>query len=331
MSTRNNASFSDIAAAVRAASRIGVVCHVRPDGDAIGSLLGLARSLELAGKSVLRFSEDGVPGNLAFLPGTELVLKPGSDPIMDLDLAIALDTAVQDRIGEGCTFVLSGASKWINIDHHSSNPGYGDLSYVDEHSPATGQVIYEWLADQGFPIDDVVRQNLFAAISTDTGSFQYSSTNPTTHRIVAEMMEAGLDTSRLAQLLYDTYPKRRLDLMRAMLNEMRFRSNERIVSWLLTRETRALTGMQPGDTEGLIDILRMVDTVVAAVVFDEQKDGSIRVSARSKSSSLNVAQVCAAFGGGGHRLAAGARLEGPSIEAVEKFLQALENEVERTA
>src|SRR5690606_33026229 len=140
----------------------------------------------------------------------------------------------------------------------------------------------------GFPITDAVMQHLYTAISTDTGSFQYSSTNPRTHEIAAEMLRAGLDTSRLSQLIYHTYPARRLLLLRAMLNEMDLRAEGRIASWQFTQALMDEVQVQPGDTEGLIDTLRMIDTVVSAVIFEEMADGKVRVSARSKDQRLDV-------------------------------------------
>lgn len=321
-------STAEIVQALRSAQRIAIVSHVRPDGDAVGSLLGLALSLRAMGKDVTAMLEDGVPHHLAFLPGTKTVIQPGSEPL-EIDLAIALDTATHERIGERCKALLDPAPLLVNIDHHPTNPGYGTLNFIDSDSPATGQIIYNLLSEHGLPIDDAVRQNLFIAISTDTGSFQFSCTNARSHRIVAEMIEAGLDTARLAQLVYQSYPLRRLELMRAMLNEMQFRAEGRIVSWQLTMEFMTAISMLPGDTEGLIDTLRMIDSVVSCVIFEETPEGKVRVSARSKDARLDVSTICGQFGGGGHRMASGARMRGPIGEAAEKFLQALENEVRR--
>jgi phosphoesterase RecJ-like protein len=319
---------SEIIAAMRSARRIAVVAHVRPDGDAVGSVLGLALSLRAMGKEVIALLEDGVPENLAFLPGTDTILQPGAEPL-NVDLAIALDTASHERIGERCKALLDPAPMLVNIDHHPTNPGYGTLNLIDAASPATGQIIYNLLSEHGLPIDDAVRQNLFIAISTDTGSFQFSSTNARTHRIVAEMIEGGLDTARLATLVYQSCPLRRLDLMRAMLNEMQFRADGRIASWQLTQKLMDEIGMLPGDTEGLIDTLRMIDSVVSCVIFEDVPGGKVRISARSKDTRLDVSAVCAQFGGGGHRMASGARMRGPIGEAAEKFLQVLEHEVRR--
>ncbi|MFM7604354.1 MAG: DHH family phosphoesterase, partial [Prosthecobacter sp.] len=166
-------------------------------------------------------------------------------------------------------------------------------------------------------------------ISTDTGSFQFSSTNARTHRIAAEMLEAKLDAARLATLCYQSFPKRRIDLQRAMLNEMTFCSGDRIASWNLTQKLMREIQMQPGDTEGLIDTMRNIDSVLACVIFEELENGKIRASSRSKDARVNVSNVCVLFGGGGHPMAAGARMKGPIEEAASRFLSALEDEVRR--
>jgi phosphoesterase RecJ-like protein len=328
--TPANTPFADIAAAIRGAQRIGIGCHVRPDGDAIGSMLGLAHSLRLGGKTVIPLSNDGVPWHLAFLPGTTDIVQPDGTPL-EFDLAIAVDTAAHDRLGANTVVALSAAPLLINIDHHGSNPRYGQLNFVDSTAPAAGQIIYDLITSQDFPLDDAARQNLYTAISTDTGSFQYPSTTDRTHEIAAEMIRAGLDTGSLCSLIYDRHPMRRVQLLRIMLNEMNFCADDRIASWNYTQATKRSLAVQPGDSEGLIDHLRAIDTVIAAVIFEEQKDGLIRVSARSKSGSVNVANICALFGGGGHRLAAGATMEGPITEAAKTYLTALQNEVQRTA
>lgn len=323
-----NSTTAEIVAAMRAAQRIAVVAHVRPDGDAVGSVLGLALSLRALGKDVIAMLEDGVPANLAFLPGSETIIQPGAEPL-DIDLAIALDTATHERVGEKTKALLDAAPVLLDIDHHSTNPGYGTFNLILPAEPATGQIIYDLLNEHGLPMDDAVRQNLFIAISTDTGSFQFSCTNTRSHRIAAEMMEAGLDTARLAQLVYQSYPVRRVELMRDMLNHMAFRAEGRIVSWQLKQELMDAIAMQPCDTEGLIDTLRMIDSVVSCVIFEDVPGGKVRISARSKDSRLDVSAVCGQFGGGGHRMASGARMSGPIEAAAEKFLQALENEVRR--
>jgi len=316
-----------LAERLRGANRIVVIAHVRPDGDAIGSVLGLTLSLRLMGKIVTPLLEDPVPENLAFLPSSDEVVSP-SVPI-DADVVVALDTATQERVGRRCLEVLDGVSEWMNIDHHGTNPGYGRWNHVNPGVPATGQLVYELLKVGGFPMTDPIRQNLYVAISTDTGSFQYPGTGARTHQIAGEMLAEGLDAGRLCRLTYEMFPIRRLHLLRAVLNEMQLSLDGRVASWQYTQRTAIEAGAQPGDTEGLIDTLRMVDSVVAAVIFEELPDGKIRVSARSKTMGVNVSDICGRFGGGGHPLAAGARMAGPINEAAARYLKELENEVRR--
>lgn len=322
--------LAEIADALRSAQTIAIAAHVRPDGDAVGSVMGLALSLRAAGKTVYALLEDGVPLNLTFLPETATLLRP---PYADfqIDVAVALDTATHERLGPQTVAALGRAPLLIDIDHHPSNPGYGHLNHVDGTQPAVGQIVYELLKVGGFPLTDAVMQHLFSAISTDTGSFQFSSTTARTHEIAGEMIRAGLDTARLAQLLYQTYPARRLHLLRSMLNEMAFRAEGRIASWQFKQALMDEVQVQPGDTEGMIDTLRMIDSVVTAVIFEEMPEGKVRVSARSKDQRLDVSAVCGQFGGGGHRMAAGARMRGPIEVAAETFLTALEHEVRRLA
>lgn len=320
--------YSEIAAVLQKAQRVAVAAHVRPDGDAVGSVMGLALSLRALGKTVYALLEDGVPANLGFLPEIATILTPPYAEF-EVDVSVALDTASHERLGEHTKAALARAPLLIDIDHHPTNPGYGHLNHIDGSQPAVGQMVYDLLQAGGFPVSDAVMQHLFTAISTDTGSFQYASTNARTHAIAAEMLKAGLDTARLAQLLYQTYPARRLLLLRAMLNEMQFCAEGQIASWQFKRALMDEVQVQSGDTEGLIDTLRMVDTVVAAVIFEELPDGKVRVSARSKDARVDVSAVCGQFGGGGHRLASGARMKGPIEEASQLFLTALEHEVRR--
>ncbi|WP_206171106.1 DHH family phosphoesterase [Phragmitibacter flavus] len=323
-----NDSFDHIGEVLRNAETIAIAGHVRPDGDAIGSIVALGHSLMLAGKKVRILSEDKVPLNLAFLPEVGLVEQP-PESIENLDVAVALDTAVKDRLGDNVNRVFAGAKVLVNMDHHGTNPRYGHLNYIEMTSPATGQIIFDFLKSQGLPMDAVVRDHLYTAISTDTGSFQFSSTTAHTHRIIAEMMEAGSQFWELCQKLYNTFPLRRLLLQKALLNEMKLSAGNRIASWAMSHELQSEIGTQPGDTEGLIDMLRGIDGVISPVIFEEMADGRVRVSVRSKDERLDVSKVCLVFGGGGHRMASGARMAGPLAVAEQRFLEALEDEIKR--
>jgi phosphoesterase RecJ-like protein len=308
-------SFEEIGAVLRSEQTFAVLSHVRPDGDALGSQLGLGLSLSKLGKTVMVRNEDGLLEKYSFLPGGEFLQTPLSEP-QDFDVAIALDTATQSRLGTATSLVRT-AKTWINIDHHPSNPRYGDLVYIDSNAPATGQILFELIQSQGLPMDTAIAENLFVAISTDTGSFQYPNTTARTFEIGAELLRLGVNVGRVSQLLYESYPRRRVELLRELLGTMRFEGSGKVASFSLSLETAAKLGAKPEDNEGLIDHIRAILGVVVAVFFEELAGGKVRVSMRSKSDAVDVGAICEKFGGGGHKLAAGARVRGTLAEVEE--------------
>jgi phosphoesterase RecJ-like protein len=314
-------TFAEIGRALRDHQRFAVLSHVRPDGDALGSQLALALSLQELGKTVRVWNEDGMLEKYSFLPHAELLTKPPAAK-EDVDLVVALDTAVQTRLGTALDAVGS-AKMTINIDHHPSNPAYGDLVYVDPASPATGQILFELIADQKLPLTKEIAENLYVAISTDTGSFQYPNTTARTFEIAAGLIRIGVDVGRVSQLLYENYPRRRIELLRELLGTMRFEGKGRVASFSLSLEMAKRLGVLPEDNEGLIDHLRAIRGVIVAVFFEELPDGKVRVSMRSKSEKADVCAICMKFGGGGHTLAAGARVRGTLAEVEQKVLEAI--------
>jgi phosphoesterase RecJ-like protein len=311
--------FDEISRVLREHNRFAILSHVRPDGDALGCQIALALSLQQFGKEVRVWNEDGMLEKYSFLPRAELLTKPPAAP-EDVDVAIALDTAIQNRLGTAFGAVRS-AKIWINIDHHSSNPGYGHLVYVDPTAPATGQIIFDLIQSQGFPFNREIAENLFAAISTDTGSFQYPKTSARTFEIAAQLVCTGINVGRLNQQLYENYPRRRIELLRELLRTMRFECDGRVASFGLSLKTAAALQALPEDNEGLIDHLRAIRGVIVAVFFEELSDGKVRVSMRSKTEGIDACVICQKFGGGGHTLAAGARVRGTLAEVEKKVLE----------
>jgi bifunctional oligoribonuclease and PAP phosphatase NrnA len=324
----SNTAFEEIGKVLRDHQRFAILSHVRPDGDALGSQLALALSLQQLGKDVRVWNEDGMLEKYSFLPRAELLTKPPSTA-EDVDVAIALDTAIQNRLGTALAAV--GKTKiWINIDHHLSNPGYGDLVIVDPSAPATGEIIFNLIKSQGLPLNHDIAENLFAAISTDTGSFQYPKTSSRTFEIAAELVRVGgLDVGKISQQVYESYPRRRLELLRELLGTMRFEFGGRAASFSLTLKSAADLTVLPEDNEGLIDHLRAIRGVIVAVFFEELADGKVRVSMRSKDEAVDVCAICQKFGGGGHTLAAGARVRGSLAEVEEKVLEEIRGVLER--
>ena len=318
-------TLAEIGAILHAQQRFAVLSHVRPDGDALGSQLALALSLQQLGKEVTVWNEDGLLEKYSFLPGGQLLAQPPPEP-QDFDVAVALDTATQNRLGTAGEAVRH-AKTWINIDHHPSNPGYGDLVHIDPTSPATGQILFELIRNQQLPMDPAIAENLFVAISTDTGSFQYPNTTARTFEIGAKLLRGGVDVGRVSQLLYENYPRRRTELLRELLGTMRFEANGQIASFSLSLKVAGELGVRPEDNEGLIDHLRAIRGVIVAVFFEELADGKVRVSMRSKREDVDVSAICQKFGGGGHKLAAGTRVRGTLAEVEQRLLQTICQEV----
>jgi len=314
-----DARFAEIGRALREHNKFAVLSHVRPDGDALGSTLALALSLKELGKEVRAWNEEGMLEKYNFLAQAELLTEPPNTP-EDFDVAIALDTAVQNRLGITTTAVRS-AKLWINIDHHPSNPRYGDLVYIDPTAPATGQILFELLTNQKFPITPAIAENLYAAISTDTGSFQYPNTTVRTFEIAAELVRCGVEVGRISQLLYENFPRRRIELLRDLLATMRFGCDGKLAYFSLSQASALALGVIPEDNEGLIDHLRAIQGVVVAIFFEELTDGKVRVSMRSKNEAVDVCAICTQFGGGGHVLAAGARVRGTLPEVEKKIVE----------
>ena len=321
---KTNSTLEEIAEVLRTRERFVVMSHVRPDGDALGCTLAMAHCLRQLGKDVTAWNEDGVLEKFHYLPGHELVTVPPTEP-QEFDVAIVLDTSVLDRAGK-CLPAVKRADVWINIDHHVTNPRFGDLVHIDSTAPATGQILYELFRQGELPLTYAMADNLFVAISTDTGSFQYPSTTARTYEIGAELIKAGVNVGELSQKMYESYPRRRLELLRALLNTLRFTSGDRTASIALTMATAAQLGALPEDNEGLIDHIRAIDCVTVAAFFEELPEGKVRVSLRSKSPKVDVSKVCGLFAGGGHTLAAGARVKGTLTEVQEKVLTAIDHE-----
>ncbi len=319
--------FSLIADRLRGARRVLVYSHVRPDGDAIGSILALGLTLQAQGITAVElWCEDAVPGALRFLEGADKIRRPPKEP-QAFDVVVAVDTATRDRGGESLLRAIAPGACLINIDHHATNDAYGDLNYIDPSSPATAQILFDFLMETAMPISPAVATALFVGIATDTGFFQYAGTTAHTHEIVAHLIRAGVDGPSVASALNDHSPRRRFELMRVFLDHATFEYEGQVASSYLLLSDFEKTGANSEDVEGLINLIRGVESVKVAVLFEEIPDGKVRVSMRSKSPSVDVSAVCTRFGGGGHPAAAGARVAGKMDETRDLVMKAVNDEI----
>ena len=302
-----------------------ILGHVRPDGDSIGSQLALAHTLKALGKTVTLWGEDAAPGTLSFLPGAEQIHLPPLAP-RDFGAVIALDCTEAKRLGTPYEMV-GNRELLINVDHHPGNLCYGDLNYISAASAATGEILTELILLADLPLLPEAAEALFVAISTDTGSFQYPNTSVRTFEIAARLAEAGIDLGEINRQLYSSYPRRRIELLKELLGTYQLLCEGKLACFSLPFNMREAIDATPGDKEGLIDVIRGIDTVIVAVFFEEVQAKEIRISMRSKDPEVDVRKVCEDFGGGGHQLAAGARVVGELKEVETKILQALEKAI----
>jgi phosphoesterase RecJ-like protein len=306
--------------AIRQSETICIVGHVRPDGDCIGSQLGLSLALLNAGKKVTCWNQDTVPAKLAFLDGKKLIAKPEKGH--RFDCVIATDCASLERLGSTAECITE-RKIFVNIDHHTSNTRYGDLNWIAAREPSTGELIFRLLKVANWPITPAISDCLFTAVSTDTGSFQYPSTRPATYHVAGELVKRGANLAKICDEVYQSYPLARVRLLRHVYNKFRLTHNNQIAYFWLKKADYTRTGSDPSDSEGLIDHIRAIEPVVVACMFEEVEPGLTRISLRSKSPKVDVNEVAQSFGGGGHPAAAGARVEGTRLSTQRKVVSAL--------
>jgi len=295
------------------ADRLLVASHIRPDGDAIGSLLGLGLSLQAAGKDVQMVSADGLPSIFRHLAGSELV---SSRPEGHFDLIIVVDCSDLDRVGSA----LNGSSSPdLNIDHHPTNLNFARLNLVETEAVATAEMLAEYLPYFGLPITPRVANALLFGIITDTLGFRTHNMTPRALRSTANLMEAGGD---LPNLYHHALLKRSFEAARYWGAGLSALQREGRLAWTsLTLADRRAVGYPGRDDADLNNVLSTVEDIDIVVVFVEQGKGHIKISWRSLP-GFDVSQVALRFGGGGHAAAAGAEIEGSLEEAQAKVLPA---------
>ena len=304
----DDSTWDKAVAALAGAAQVSLACHLSPDGDALGSMLALAVALHGRGIRVFpSFSEPlVVPAGLRALPGVELLVPSSAVPAAP-ELLVTFDTGSRDRLGDLADRVGTAAEVLV-IDHHVTNTAYGTLHLVDPTAAATAVLVEELLRRLGVPLDAGIATCLYAGLVTDTGSFRYAATTPATHLLAARLLATGFRHDVLARELLDTHPFGWLGLLGAALNRARLEASELDGLGLVWTETRATElrgfGLDPDQSESLIDTIRTAREAEVAVVCKELPEGSWAVSVRSKG-QIDVGAACQTLGGGGHRFAAG--------------------------
>lgn len=310
-----------VAAEIRAAQRLVVVGHVGPDGDALGSMLGLATAARAAGKEAYAtFGEPFVvPHQLDFLDPA--LLLPVAEVPRPLDLLVVVDCGDRDRLGSAGV-LADDATRVAVIDHHRTNGGFGDVSWVEPDAGATAQLVHRLLVHLDWPLDATVAEALYTGIVTDTGRFQYSSTSPEVHEIAAQLLKSGVQPDRIGQLLFDSSPFAYLGVAGAVLARARLEPELSLVWSSLETADLEHAGIGYEAADGLIDLIRIAEEAQVACLLREVGEGRTKGSLRSRG-LVDVGSVAVALGGGGHHNAAGFTLDATVEETIVRVRSAL--------
>ena len=294
-----------------AAQKIVLCCHVSPDGDTLGSALGLARFLEQKGKEVIVFADDHINKSLSFIPGIEKVQRPEEGVIVEADLFVVVDASSFDRVGI-CNEVVK-APVLLNIDHHISNTEFADYLYLDAEAAAAGEIMCDLFEAMGWEYDEAIAVDFYTAITTDCGSFRYSNTTSKTMQRAAKLLDYGVKPNEISDML-DIRSRKTTELLAKVLPSLTFDYEGKVAHITITNDLYD----KETQTDSFVSYPRYIEGVEVAIMFKAVEPEVTRVSMRS--SNVDVASVALSFGGGGHLRAAGCTIYAPVEEAKAQLL-----------
>jgi phosphoesterase RecJ-like protein len=311
-----------VTTALRDHDRLLLVTHENPDGDALGSLLGLKLGLDSLGKDTVMYvgGDTNPPGEYAFLPLDGLLRELPDDA--GARVLVALDCANAQRMGDAAS-LLDRVPLSLDVDHHHDNTKFGKVNLVQAGASSTGEIVRDILRELDVDLTPEIAEALYVALVTDTGRFQYANTTPKALRLAAELIEAGVDAHRVFQGIYESVEFAKLKLLARALERAEIYEGGRLVISHLLRTDFTELGVGEEYAEGIIDYLRAVDgTDMAAVIREppEPPDAKLRVSLRASADELDVSAIARKQGGGGHRQAAGFS-SADTVEEIAKFIR----------
>ncbi|HMG34191.1 MAG TPA: bifunctional oligoribonuclease/PAP phosphatase NrnA [Blastocatellia bacterium] len=295
-----------------------ITSHIRPDGDGLGSGLALYWILKSLGKDAEVVLHDRVPPAYMVLPGSELVTVQ-DDLTGAYDAAFIIECSDVDRPG-----LPSLRNQFvINIDHHSTTEPFGDINWIDSTSAAVGEMIYNLSKALGVEVTKEIAECIYTALLTDTGSFHFSNTTERTLKIASELVRRGVEPARISQALYYSYPYSRIKLLGMVLSGIERDESGRVAWVTMDRDMMSEADASEEDADGIVNHALSVGDVEAVAFFKELSPGIYRVSLRSKGKT-NVARIAETFGGGGHKNAAGCRIQGDFCDVKRQVIEALQ-------
>jgi phosphoesterase RecJ-like protein len=313
--------LSQVVHLIEQKQRFMITSHIRPDGDGIGSGLALYWMLRGMNKDVDVILRDRIPPAYTVLPGSELVLVQ-DDVTEKYDAAFIIECSDVHRPG-----LPSLKDQFVvNIDHHSTTLPFGDINWIDSTAAAVGEMVYNLCKALGLEVTKEIADCIYTALLTDTGSFHFSNTTERTLKIASELVRRGVEPARISQALFYSYPYSKIKLLGLVLSEIERDDSGRIAWVTMDRALMYATGASEEDSDGIVNHALSVGEVEAVAFFKELDEGVYRVSLRSKGKH-NVAKVAETFGGGGHRNAAGCRVEGDFQEVKRRVIEGLQSAV----
>jgi phosphoesterase RecJ-like protein len=323
--------WSAALAAIGGARDVALLCHVGPDGDALGSMLGLGAALRANGVSVVASfgAADGepfaVPSTYSFLPALDLLVKPDDFPAAP-DVLVTFDTGSRDRLGSLSDRVVRAATTVV-VDHHATNTRYGTVNLVDTGVAATAVLVADILDRLGLPITAEVAAPLYTGLVTDTGSFKYVATTPAVHELAARLLATGIRHDLISRAIWDSASLPYVRLLGDVCSRADIDPSAAgglgLVWTTIRPEDLERHGLALSDVEGVIDVVRTAqEAEIAAVLKREPGSDATRVSLRSKG-SIDVGALCVPLGGGGHRYAAGFTAYAGFDDALDQLRQGL--------
>ena len=325
-----DAGLEAVAAWLRQRSSLLLLAHERPDGDALGSLFGLALVLEAAGKTCGVYLKDAPPKRYApLLPRlSDLAVGPATPAAHAAEGVLCLDVTERARLDSPPHFETSAAAREICVvDHHPDNTRFGRPSWVAPDWAATAQMLLALVRQQGLPLPSQAADCLLAGVLTDTGALRFPNTDARVLRDVAWVVDHGADYARVMRMLFMCDPYGRRLLEARLIERGVFAHQGRLLYAVLDEPLLAECGVAAQDTEGVIDTLKIVEGVDIACLLQPERDGVVRFSLRSQHDSCPVSGIARELGGGGHPLAAGARVTGMTLAAAEDVLLELAGKV----
>ena len=314
-------TIPEIAEVIRSLKSAVIFTHMRPDGDAIGCGVALSHALDLLGIKNQLVNEGEIPAKFLYLSGAEKFLR---FPTLDAEAYICVDSSDERRLGELCKTFLKGANKGkvtVNIDHHISNTRYCKYNFVQGRS-SNCENIADLLEALGVPFDEIICNALMTGIITDSGSFSHSDVNGDTFRAAARAADGGAQVDKITNELFRRQSKARSELYIGTLARLRYLLDDKLAIAVVTQAALEKGNLSQSDTEGIVDYALTVDPVEVSICLMEVKKGQYKASFRSKG-KVNVNEIAAVFGGGGHILASGCMVFGDLEEVIDRLRYAV--------